>query len=384
MKIFPKEIINSTSEKHYFRFSKQSGIIYLIVIMVIIVAISVLPMVNVDITVQSRGIIRSKEEANKILSPITGQIKKIAISENQQVQKGDTLIWFRKDKLTENDGLLDKKIHELQIFITDIQNMLQFKYQKLVSLRYISDHAQYRQRLRKMDLQVKQSQREFDRAKGLFEKTVIAKTEFEQREFELQQNQEEKDLFVKQKRSEWNTALTQFEFDKTSLETEKKQNSHDEKFYTIVAGIAGYISGFSGISAGDFMLANQQIATIVPTSHLIVECYTPTGDIGYLSSDTKARFQVDAYNYNEWGLATGKILEISNQPVLTENNYFFKVKCSLDQDCLTLKSGYRGQLKNGLTLTTRFTVTRRSLFQLLYDKADNWMNPKMAKRTNEY
>ncbi|MDX9881201.1 MAG: HlyD family efflux transporter periplasmic adaptor subunit [Prolixibacteraceae bacterium] len=383
MDIFPKEIINETSEKHFFRFSRQSGIIYLTFIVLLILVFATLPLVEIDISVQSRGIIRSKDEANKLFSPITGQIERIAISENQQVRKGDTLIWFRKNKLTETISFLERKTNELQNFIDDIENILDFRYQKLTSPKYISDHARYRQKLREFDLQIDQLRRDFERTKSLYEKAVIPRAEYEQKEFDFQQKKEEKGLFVAQNRSEWNTALTQFKTEKISVDAEKKQRQMEEEFYSIVAGIDGYISGFSGITAGDFVLANQQIANIAPTENLIVESYVPTGDIGYLHSGTKARFQVDAYNYNEWGLATGEVIDISNQPIQTNGSYVFKVKCCLDQNFLMLKSGCRGQLKNGLTLTSRFKVARRSLFQLLYDKADNWMNPKMlANKTD--
>lgn len=32
-----------------------------------------------------------------------------------------------------------------------------------------------------------------------------------------------------------------------------------------------------------------------------------------------------------------------------------------------------------MTLTGRFMITKRSLFQLLYDKTDNWLNPKITE-----
>jgi HlyD family secretion protein len=57
---------------------------------------------------------------------------------------------------------------------------------------------------------------------------------------------------------------------------------------------------------------------------------------------------------------------------------FFKVRCSLEQKSLLLKNGYKGYLKKGMTLTGRFMLIRRSLFQLLYDKTDSWLNPKMS------
>ncbi|GHT22645.1 hypothetical protein AGMMS4957_13110 [Bacteroidia bacterium] len=45
---------------------------------------------------------------------------------------------------------------------------------------------------------------------------------------------------------------------------------------------------------------------------------------------------------------------------------------------LQLKNGYKGNLKKGMTLTGRFYLTDRSLWQLLFDKVDNWVNPKIV------
>jgi HlyD family secretion protein len=43
------------------------------------------------------------------------------------------------------------------------------------------------------------------------------------------------------------------------------------------------------------------------------------------------------------------------------------------------RNGVKGNLKKGMTFQARFILTKRSLFQLLYDKADDWMNP--ARKT---
>jgi HlyD family secretion protein len=55
----------------------------------------------------------------------------------------------------------------------------------------------------------------------------------------------------------------------------------------------------------------------------------------------------------------------------------FKVKCSLDVDHLKLKNGYKGYLKKGMNFTARFSVAERSLYQLLFDKVDDWINPNL-------
>ena len=58
---------------------------------------------------------------------------------------------------------------------------------------------------------------------------------------------------------------------------------------------------------------------------------------------------------------------------------FYKVYCNLSDDHLTLKSGYKGYLKKGMVVSTNFMVTRRTVYQLLYDKMNDWLNPNMLK-----
>jgi HlyD family secretion protein len=54
---------------------------------------------------------------------------------------------------------------------------------------------------------------------------------------------------------------------------------------------------------------------------------------------------------------------------------YFKVRCRLNKTWLQLRNGYTGQLKKGMTIQARFTIARRTIFQLLYDKTSDWLNP---------
>ena len=86
--------------------------------------------------------------------------------------------------------------------------------------------------------------------------------------------------------------------------------------------------------------------------------------------------QVESFNYNEWGTIEGLGTEISSD-FLTDNNNnaFYQVKCQLEKDHLIRKNGVQGKLKKGMTVISHFKITRRSLFDLLYQKMDDWANP---------
>jgi len=376
-KIFPKEIIRFSQERHYSKFSQHSQIIYLLVIGIILGTLIALPFVKVDITIQSRGIIRSQAEPTSIQAPITGQVQKICIRENMKVAVGDTLICLAPKKIDDQLQMLDDKIDLYSVYIHDLDNLVSGQKNAIQSNLLKSSYAEYNQKLMEYQLQIETAGKDFQRTKTLFEKEVIAATEFEKKEMESNQLIKERDFYISQKKSGWHQQIFQYKTELQSLTDNREQLRFEQRFYVVLSPANGYITNFTGLQTGSFIFPNQVVATISPTDSLIVECYVSPNDIGYLQSGKIATFQIDAYNYNQWGLAFGEIIDISKQPYQENESVYFKVKCKLNQDCLSLKSGYEGKLKNGLTLTSRFMVNRRSLYDLLFDKADDWLNPKI-------
>ena len=151
----------------------------------------------------------------------------------------------------------------------------------------------------------------------------------------------------------------------------------EKRQYRVTAPVTGTIQQFSGMQAGNFVSPGQQIAQIITQDSLLVEVYVSPADIGMLSVGMPVRFQIDAFNYNQWGLAEGAITNIAKDVSMLEGQPQFLVQCQLSQNSLQLKNGYEGQLKKGMTLTARFQLSRRSLYQLLYDKVDDWVNPQI-------
>ncbi|WAC41492.1 HlyD family efflux transporter periplasmic adaptor subunit [Pedobacter sp. SL55] len=115
----------------------------------------------------------------------------------------------------------------------------------------------------------------------------------------------------------------------------------------------------------------------LPDSSLIAFCYVKPSDIGLIKKGQRVRFQIDAFNYNQWGMLTGKVIDIAEDITQQNQTMYFKVKCKLDQQYLQLKNGYKGNIKKGMSLTANFTIAKRSLLQLLYDRVDDWMNPSI-------
>jgi HlyD family secretion protein len=88
------------------------------------------------------------------------------------------------------------------------------------------------------------------------------------------------------------------------------------------------------------------------------------------------RIQVDAFNYNEWGFLNAAITDISDDMIIEDGSTaYFRIRCKPERTFLTLKNGIRADIKKGMTLNARIVLIKRSLFNLLFDKADKWLNP---------
>ncbi|QTD38432.1 HlyD family efflux transporter periplasmic adaptor subunit [Polaribacter batillariae] len=216
---------------------------------------------------------------------------------------------------------------------------------------------------------------DYNRSQKLFDKGVIAKVALNNSKLEYDLSLNAIYQYKKQQYSSWQAELVNQKNQLKELENNQVQLEETNNLSVIKAPVSGTLLNVKGIEKGSFVQNGIQLAEISPKSDLIVECYVNPIDIGLLKKENKVNFQVSAFNYNQWGLANGKIEEIGNDVQMINNTPMFKVICSLDQNFLQLKNGFKGQLKKGMFVNARFELTERSLFDLLYDKMDDWVNP---------
>ena len=356
----------------------KSVSIYLVVVLAIAVFIALLPVIKVDISSQSRGIIRSKTDNLPVTSAVSGKITAIKLKNNLLVQKGDTLLTISKENLETEKQLNDTIYTTNATILQDLEMVLKGKSNLQTSLIREED---YKFSTQKAELQSKvaQAQINFNRYKTLFDKGVIAKAEFEKYQFDLQFAKQALNSFVKQQMANWQNKKNELTLQLKNIAGNNNKLKIEAKNYVLIAPATGTIENFNGVQVGSVLNASQPIAQISPVDNLVVESTVLPNDIGLIKPNQKVKFQLDAFNYNQWGLLTGKVIDIDKNITLQENQAFFKVRCTLDSKELKLKSGYKTQVSKGMTLTTRYIITRRSLFDLLFDKVDDWLNPKLEK-----
>lgn len=372
---FSSDPINNLENLHAKNKTKSISI-YFVVLLALFAFIALLPIIKVDISSQSRGIIRSKTDNVPLTSIVSGKIIWKNIKNNNQVNKGDTLLKIAKEGLETEKKTTDTLSNSISEYLYDISNILKGKTANLKTTTAREEFNKFQSNKGELQSKVSLAKINYARNKTLFDKDVIAKMEFEKHQFELRFANQALNSFIKQQKATWESQKRDLEERVKNLNGAVSKIEVEENNYFIIAPTSGTIESFNGMQIGSFVNASQPIATISPIDNLIVESSVSSNDIGLIKRFQNVKFQMDAFNYNQWGLLEGKVIDIDKNISIQDNQAFFKVRCSLNSKNIHLKSGYSTQVSKGMTLTTRYTIAKRSLYELLFDKVDDWLNPK--------
>jgi multidrug resistance efflux pump len=377
--LFSQDPIN-TLENLIYKNKTKSISIYLVLVLALIVGLFLLPVIKIDISSQSRGIIRSKTDNVPVTAIVSGRISWLALKNNAVVSKGDTLIKIAKESLLTEKQTQDTLSGATQLLLEDMANLLANRVSHLKTPTAKEEFYQYQARKNELQSKVAQTQINFNRSKTLFDKGIIASAEHEKQLYDLRFAQQALQSFVSQQKSTWENQRRELEERVKNIQGSISKIKVEENNYVVLAPISGTIESFSGLQVGSFLNASQPIATISAVDQLIVESTISPNDIGLIQKNQKVKFQIDAFNYNQWGLLEGKVIDIDRNITIQGEQAFFKVRCSLNSIEMKLQSGYKTKVSKGMTLTSRYIITRRSLFDLLFDKMDDWLNPKQLAK----
>lgn len=384
MKIFPSTFLENSADFYLLEISLKSQIIFSSILIFLSFCIVSLPFIYVNTFTQSRGIIKTKQENYHITAPITGELISFNLKDNQKVEKGDTLLIFDYSTIEKeiNAKLFD--INKIKKYITDITTLLESysllnsEQIELKTTLFLKEYNLFLERLNELNFLLDLSRKQLERDKALYSKELISSEEYDKVKYELDKAISKKEQLIKTTKSEWEVKLKDYEIDCIFLKVELVKLYKLRKKCFVFAPIDGTIQEIQGVQPNSYLEQNQLIANISPNDSLIAEIFVSSKNIGFIRLGQTVNIQIDAYNYREWGLLKGKVLDISDDVVTINNTYFFKVRCKTNQNHLKLNENFKGNLKKGMTFTANFQFNKRSLYNLLFDKLDNMLNPQVS------
>ena len=379
--LFPAEIIENSVETYLPRIQTRSQLLYSLVLFALVMAVMMLPFVYVDVSVTSPGLLRTALDRTEIRSLVAGTVTNVMVRENQYIHQNQPIASLQTYMLDTKLRLNRYQQSEKQTFLRDLTRLVSidssrlFAFTGLSSSLYAQQYNQFRYALTEMLDHQRKVKKEVDADRKLYMDKVIAMREYDEKEYTYRRLLGEYRTFIEKQVTQCQSDLNTHRVALVELQAQERQLKEEKVPYTLYAPVSGHIQQWSGKYVGSYVQAGENLGIISPDSSLLVECQVSPRDIGLIRLAMPAQFQIDAFNYNQWGLVSGKIIEIADDFTLVDGRPFYKVKCRLAKVAIQLKNGAQGRLKKGMSLQARFIITRRSLFQLLYDKADDWLNP---------
>ena len=351
---------------------------YVFILLNLFVVISSLPFIYVEVSSRAPGFIRPLGDNVPIISLVSGNIQKINLKNNKTVQKGDTLLMINPQSINAQVSVNVDFQNQLKQNIEDLDHMINGESNSYIKLPHNqSDLEKYLAQKKELITRVRAVTLIFQRNRKLFIERVIPQAEFEKNEDEKIMAEEALASFEKKQLALWQQSKKELIAARKNYQGDQRKFEIEKNNYVIISPISGTVVNFKGFESQSSLGAATQLAEISPDNPLIVECQVNPKDIGLIKLGQTVRLQMDAFNYNQWGFLDAKVFEIDHYPINTNNEIYFRVKCSLLKHKLELANGYTADVQKGMSLVARFIITKRSLYQLLFDKVDAWLNPSI-------
>lgn len=354
---------------------------YLVIVIFVVAAFVSLFYIKTDISVHTVGVTRPNTERTEIKSLMGGVIQNINFKEGAAIRKGDLLAFIQDNSTAPKKILNDYELSQRQNYIFDLElltsssNLNENILTQLKSQLYKQQVSRFLHQLNDHEAKLKKVGFELVINDSLISGGIISKKDSFDKQIESTQIKSAFDAFKNEQLGLWQQDLSKFKIEVSQFTAQDNQITQESKLHEIRAPISGIIQGINNKYAGGVIQSGETVCVISPETELIAECSLPTRDIGLIKLNQEVKYQIDAFDYKYFGVLKGKVVSIDNDFTVIDNKPIFKVRCSFDSTQLYLKNGFTGKLKKGLTFQARCTITQRTLWQLLFDKIDDWLNP---------
>lgn len=362
------------------RHSRRTNAIYVTALLLVCSGIAALPLIQVDVALAAPGIIRPAADRHEVVTGIDGFVTRVEVTPNRRVIAGQPLVVLSLEPIESRRVPLQARIGEIQIELADLEQLVDSENSGVPRLplrtrSLVQEARAHQEELSVLDLQIEQSRAEFSRAHALAEEGLAAPAEVERPRFSLERLESERGALVQRRRHAWERRREELRSEARQIE-ERLAMLHEESLRTVVrAPVSGTIEEMASVSPGSFVRSGDPVAIISPDTSIVAEVFLSPDDFGHLEIGAPARILVDAFNYTDWGFLPGRIAELPEDFILVEGKPVFRTIVELESTELSLPSGITRSVAKGMTFQARFTIARRSLWQLLRDDFNSWLNP---------
>ena len=383
--LIPAAVVDDCVEVHLARHAPTGHALYLTTLALTVGAVAAMPLIQVPVTVQANGVIRPTIERQDARAAESGIVLAIYAREGEQARAGDTLLVLDGSAVATRLAASDSIARDRREELADLAMLLNAG-DSLVpwnTLRTSHRRQQFREHatteggLRARADAERQEAERFHAllARGFASVEQVARQDESQRAAiaAVQEHAE-------RMRSAWSDDRARLADDVRRLTVERAELTASLARHVVIAPVDGTVELAASLSPGSVLQRGERVATLSPNTELIGEALVTARDIALVRRGMPVRLMIDALNYREWGPVEATVVAVADDAALTSDQPVFRVRCRLARRELRLRGGQRASLGKGMTFRARFVIAERSLLQLLFDGANDWLNPVRAPR----
>lgn len=245
--------------------------------------------------------------------------------------------------------------------------------------------AELRAQLSAQDVTAARARTELERVTVLHDRGIAARRELDDARFAVARAQAEAELLRQQSLTRWQSRLRGEQLALMALVSEEAHLGDERSSFTLRSPVTGTLLGLTGLAEGAWVAAGQVVAAVSPADRLVVEAAVPAHRIGFIHEGQLVKIAVDTYAPTEWGTmdATARSISADLQHAAPGSPRHYKVLIAPHRPALVRPDGAIAPLRKGMTVSARFQVARRSLFQLLYEDTAQWLDPRRSRGPEE-
>ena len=349
-----------------------------LLVVAVLVGLS-LPYVYLPVGIEAPFVLETTSPATTLRLPQGGRVTYLALADQRTVAAGDTLLILTDEEVSQASHPLRLQERELLATTADLQLLLDPGTNLATGTLPLTtpllqrELLEYQSGVAAARLTFDHATDQLSRASELHAGGSLATAELEtaQLEYDLARNALER--LHHQRRQLWQTDLRQQRRELLSLRSDLRALHLRARQLVLTAPHAGTLRTRHSLSVGAYLNANESVAELRPRDTLRARLFVRAADVGLVRPELPVQLQLAAFPHLDWGSVPATLRSCSTAAGDHPDEIGFVALATLNADTLRLPGGPTGTLQPGMTGRAHVVTTRRSLWQLLRDRRQDWL-----------
>lgn len=313
--------------------------------------------------IKSQGTIESTNK-NYIMSPYTGKISKMNVSEGSFVDEGDVLFTVESTELDLQEEQIAGQIQVYSENVSQLKKLEQsimdgenhFDITKADDRQYYNQYEAYMSQIRQNDVDTSTY-----KAYGYSDAQIEAELE--------KNNAKISEIYYSTLRS-IDESITQYETEIEKLKVQNGAIANGQSEYQVLANTSGIVHMINEYKEGMVVQAAGAIGSIAnENDQYIVTAYLGVNDRPRVSPGDSVNIEVVGLAQNTYGNLKGKLISVDNDISTSQNGEqsFFKSKIEIETPYLISSKGNKVNISNGMSVEARIVYDELTYFDYLLE-----------------